>query len=100
MTPDEDSISPKVPPKTVDNSIEEEETTSRLTSASPKAVSWFGQFLKLLGPGLITGAADDDPSGIATYAQVGAQFGPSILWTYASYQPTYHFAAEFAEMGG
>jgi Mn2+/Fe2+ NRAMP family transporter len=41
----------------------------------------FGQFLNLLGPGLITGAADDDPSGIATYAQVGAQFGPSILWT-------------------
>ena len=58
-----------------------EEGSSRLASASPKAVSWFGQFLKLLGPGLITGAADDDPSGIATYAQVGAQFGPSILWT-------------------
>jgi len=58
-----------------------EEGSSRLAPASPKAVSWFGQFLKLFGPGLITGAADDDPSGIATYAQVGAQFGPSILWT-------------------
>lgn len=34
-----------------------------------------------LGPGLITGAADDDPSGIATYSQVGAAFGYSILWT-------------------
>jgi len=34
-----------------------------------------------LGPGLITGAADDDPSGIATYAQGGAQFGYSLLWT-------------------
>jgi NRAMP (natural resistance-associated macrophage protein)-like metal ion transporter len=34
-----------------------------------------------LGPGLITGAADDDPSGIATYSQAGAQFGPNILWT-------------------
>jgi len=34
-----------------------------------------------LGPGLITGAADDDPSGIATYSQVGAGFGYSILWT-------------------
>jgi NRAMP (natural resistance-associated macrophage protein)-like metal ion transporter len=34
-----------------------------------------------LGPGLITGAADDDPSGIATYSQVGASFGYSILWT-------------------
>ncbi len=36
---------------------------------------------KKLGPGLITGAADDDPSGIATYSQVGAQFGFSTLWT-------------------
>ena len=37
-------------------------------------------FLAQLGPGLITGAADDDPSGIATYSQVGAQFGFSMLW--------------------
>jgi NRAMP (natural resistance-associated macrophage protein)-like metal ion transporter len=34
-----------------------------------------------LGPGLITGAADDDPSGIATYSQVGAQFGYALAWT-------------------
>lgn len=34
-----------------------------------------------LGPGLITGAADDDPSGIATYSQAGAQFGHNMLWT-------------------
>jgi NRAMP (natural resistance-associated macrophage protein)-like metal ion transporter len=34
-----------------------------------------------LGPGLVTGAADDDPSGIATYSQAGAQFGFSLLWT-------------------
>ncbi|MGA3249559.1 MAG: divalent metal cation transporter, partial [Paraburkholderia sp.] len=34
-----------------------------------------------LGPGLITGAADDDPSGIATYSQAGAQFGFGLLWT-------------------
>ena len=36
---------------------------------------------KALGPGLITGAADDDPSGIATYSQAGAQFGFNMLWT-------------------
>ena len=36
---------------------------------------------KLLGPGLITGAADDDPSGIATYSQAGAQYGLGTLWT-------------------
>lgn len=41
------------------------------------SVSWF----RKLGPGLITGAADDDPSGIATYSQAGAQFGVNMLWT-------------------
>jgi natural resistance-associated macrophage protein len=37
--------------------------------------------LRKLGPGLVTGASDDDPSGIATYSQVGAQFGYGLLWT-------------------
>ena len=36
---------------------------------------------RVLGPGLITGAADDDPSGIATYSQAGAQFGYGLVWT-------------------
>ena len=40
-----------------------------------------------LGPGLITGAADDDPSGIATYSQAGAQFGLNLLWTLALTTP-------------
>jgi NRAMP (natural resistance-associated macrophage protein)-like metal ion transporter len=39
------------------------------------------RLLSKLGPGLITGASDDDPSGIATYSQVGAQFGYTLLWT-------------------
>ena len=38
-------------------------------------------FLRQVGPGVITGAADDDPSGIATYTQAGAQFGTGVLWT-------------------
>lgn len=38
-------------------------------------------FFTTLGPGLITGASDDDPSGIATYSQAGAQFGLATLWT-------------------
>ena len=42
-----------------------------------KPTSWLAK----LGPGLITGAADDDPSGIATYSQAGAQFGLNMLWT-------------------
>src|ERR1017187_1337539 len=37
--------------------------------------------LKALGPGVITGAADDDPSGIATYSVAGAQLGTKLLWT-------------------
>jgi NRAMP (natural resistance-associated macrophage protein)-like metal ion transporter len=39
------------------------------------------RFWRKLGPGLITGASDDDPSGIATYSQAGAAFGPKLLWT-------------------
>src|SRR5712691_3894333 len=39
------------------------------------------KFLRILGPGIITGAADDDPSGIATYSQTGVQFGYGQLWT-------------------
>ena len=40
----------------------------------------FFSILKNLGPGLVTGAADDDPSGIATYSQAGARFGLGLLW--------------------
>jgi NRAMP (natural resistance-associated macrophage protein)-like metal ion transporter len=42
----------------------------------------FSAFLKSLGPGLITGAADDDPSGIGTHSQVGAEFGYGLAWTF------------------
>src|SRR5262245_34641854 len=38
--------------------------------------------LRQLGPGLITGAADDDPSGIGTHSQIGAQFGYALAWTF------------------
>jgi NRAMP (natural resistance-associated macrophage protein)-like metal ion transporter len=41
----------------------------------------FKDYIKSLGPGLITGASDDDPSGIATYSQAGAGFGLATLWT-------------------
>src|SRR4051795_5517467 len=46
----------------------------------PKPFS-FRDFVKSLGPGLITGASDDDPSGIGTYSQAGAQLGYGIGWT-------------------
>jgi len=44
-------------------------------------------FLAALGPGLVTGAADDDPSGIATYSQVGAQFGFGLAWVFVFSYP-------------
>jgi NRAMP (natural resistance-associated macrophage protein)-like metal ion transporter len=49
--------------------------------AAPQAPSGLRGILKALGPGLITGAADDDPSGIGTYSQAGAQVGYGIGWT-------------------
>jgi len=48
---------------------------------NPGSVSKFRKYLNVLGPGLITGASDDDPSGIATYTQAGAAFGFATLWT-------------------
>jgi NRAMP (natural resistance-associated macrophage protein)-like metal ion transporter len=45
------------------------------------AARWTRLLLKSLGPGVITGAADDDPSGIATYSVAGAQLGTKLLWT-------------------
>ncbi len=51
------------------------------SDAKTRPPSRVQKLLKKLGPGLITGASDDDPSGIVTYAQAGAQFGLSTLWT-------------------
>jgi Mn2+/Fe2+ NRAMP family transporter len=56
---------------------EEHETAQKEQHARPVKF----RLLSRLGPGLITGASDDDPSGIVTYAQVGAQFGFCISWT-------------------
>jgi NRAMP (natural resistance-associated macrophage protein)-like metal ion transporter len=48
---------------------------------SVKLSSKIKRFFSILGPGIVTGASDDDPSGIATYSQAGAQFGLTTLWT-------------------
>jgi Mn2+/Fe2+ NRAMP family transporter len=60
---------------------EKDESSRRMT---PSRLAWARlkeHPLSRLGPGLITGVADDDPSGIATYSQAGAQFGLDMLWT-------------------
>jgi len=49
--------------------------------SAPRKPNPVRRFFSLLGPGLITGAADDDPSGIATYSIAGAQLGTAFLWT-------------------
>ena len=54
-----------------------------MSKPQPPRISWF----RRLGPGLITGAADDDPGGIATHSQVGAQFGLNLMWTVALTYP-------------
>lgn len=53
---------------------------SKTKFENPAKPPQLGDYLKKLGPGLITGAADDDPSGIATYSQTGAQYGTKLLW--------------------
>jgi Mn2+/Fe2+ NRAMP family transporter len=60
-----------------------EETGPKRTGKkrSTRAQHRFRRFFSRLGPGLITGAADDDPGGIATYSVTGAAFGYAPLWT-------------------
>jgi len=66
-----------VPPRDVERrEVERPEREYELTSTEK-----FKSFVRELGPGLVTGAADDDPSGIATYSLAGAAFGYHLLWT-------------------
>src|SRR4051812_17495767 len=54
-----------------------------MTSDEPTPAAWRSAgFLAKLGPGLVTGAADDDPSGIGTHSQIGAEFGYGLAWTF------------------
>jgi NRAMP (natural resistance-associated macrophage protein)-like metal ion transporter len=54
---------------------------SKTSNAHKRGSNAVIRFLKILGPGFVTGASDDDPSGIGTYAQAGAAFGFATLWT-------------------
>lgn len=73
------------------DSVEKKEKV--LVSKAPFKLA--GEYWDTLGPGLVTGAADDDPSGIATYSQAGAQFGLQLIWTSLF---TYPFMAAVQEM--
>jgi len=78
--------SAEAPAQILDQGIE---TTQKITAAVPTAhvVKRTGDYWRNLGPGLTTGASDDDPSGIATYSQVGAQYGFHFLWLAAWLYP-------------
>jgi Mn2+ and Fe2+ transporters of the NRAMP family len=56
-------------------------TSDNKSQHKDKKSSKLARFWKILGPGLVTGASDDDPSGIATYSQAGAAYGLTTLWT-------------------
>src|SRR5215470_16359274 len=55
-------------------------TPAKTGTDAPKKPGLVRRFISILGPGLVTGAADDDPSGIATYSIAGAQLGTAMLW--------------------
>src|SRR6476620_11574256 len=57
-------------------------------------------FLAQLGPGLVTGAADDDPSGIGTHSQIGARFGYGLTWTFVLSFPLMVVIQEVAALIG
>lgn len=62
----------------------------RINKNISKRVSYrrgFGKFLRILGPGIVTGAADDDPSGVVTYSQAGAKYGLGFLWVFPFIYP-------------
>lgn len=66
------------PDEIIHEAEQQKELGAAVKKKRPKKIS---RLLRLLGPGIVTGAADDDPSGIATYSQAGAQFGFTIPWT-------------------
>lgn len=68
------------PSLSTDGKPSSQSTRQRSHRGRPHPLRQAGRWLRILGPGLITGAADDDPSGIGTYSQAGAAFGTGQLW--------------------
>jgi Mn2+/Fe2+ NRAMP family transporter len=61
--------------------VERRRGRTRVTTKPRLSPGSLRGYLRALGPGLVTGASDDDPSGIATYSEAGAAYGFSFLWT-------------------
>ena len=77
LTPDKEASSTPTPDRAGHSSKRTSELDLTKTSTGPV----WRQYLRAFGPGLVTGASDDDPSGIATYSQAGAQYGLAFLWS-------------------
>ena len=73
--------------KRVQKEINKTEKHAKNIAKSILSYKRFNRFLRVLGPGVVTGAADDDPSGIATYSQAGALYGFSLLWLFPFMYP-------------
>ncbi|MEK9181058.1 MAG: divalent metal cation transporter [Patescibacteria group bacterium] len=69
----------EAPAAALQKAAKETQSVSKTLKRQPP-VKKLGAYWRILGPGLTTGAADDDPSGIATYSQTGAQYGNQLLW--------------------
>jgi len=69
----------EAPAKVLDKTIEESKKIGK-AAVSERHLKKAKDYWEMLGPGLTTGASDDDPSGIATYSQAGSQFGYRLLW--------------------
>ena len=81
LSPDGGEPAPETDSPIGPDPIIRELASAAVVATAAEPIGWLRRTLKLFGPGLVTGAADDDPSGIATYSSVGAQFGASMLWT-------------------
>lgn len=82
-----DSDRVKKPDKEVVKEVIESDRRPARTGKHLVSYRRFNRFIRVLGPGVVTGAADDDPSGIATYSQAGAGYGYGLLWAFPLMYP-------------
>ena len=82
-----DSDRVKKPDKEVVKEVIEPDRRPARTGKHLVSYRRFNRFIRVLGPGVVTGAADDDPSGIATYSQAGAGYGYGLLWAFPLMYP-------------
>lgn len=81
------NLSSPITTKSINNAVKRTEKIPYNIAKSILHYRRFNRFLRILGPGVVTGAADDDPSGIITYSQTGAMYGFGLLWMFPFMYP-------------